>query len=439
MWLRTALVGLALTMTCTAAEPVPRPQIDDLARLGFRWFQDNRNPQSGLVLDRSPNFKGRGTRSTMASIASTGYFLSLLPEWVRVGWITQEDARRQAQQTLDFAWEKLPHHCGLFYHFMDWQTGARWEQVEVSTLDSAIFFNGCMVAAEAFGGTVADRANALLDRAEWHKFLASQPSTNKELLSLGWTPEKQLLTPADVRSSEMAMPYFLAVGSRTNAIHPDCWYNTAIVWGKVAGYRVLNPTHPLFTSYYGLGWHDLKGRVDRHGVDLELNARLAALANREMCLQKAKSQTTYAVANGRWWGISAGDSPRGYVAPGPIDGDPDGTVWPLASLAAIPWIPRETESDYALWRASKVWEKVCGDYGLSPFSLDRDWVGNDLIGIDVGAFCVNLANHRHGTVRSLWMRHPIAADALRRLGYGPPRAGATSRTATTRNADGDQR
>ena len=62
-------------------------------------------------------------------------------------------------------------------------------------------------------------------------------------------------------------------------------------------------------------------------------------------------------------------------------------------------------------------------HGLAPFNLDRDWVGNDLLAIDLGSFALALANLRNRTVWDLWMRHPVATAALDRLGYSNRRAG----------------
>jgi hypothetical protein len=392
--------------------------LNDLGRKAFRWFQDNRNPKSGLIRDRGPNWKGRGTPSDMASIASAGYYLSLLPEAVRLGQITKPEAERDAIQLLQFVKTEMQDKHGLLFHFIHWETGKRWDQSEISVLDSAIFFNGCMVAAEALGGRVAELANYLVDRVDWGKFLTAHPKTKASVLSLGWRPESGgLIGATELRSSEMAMPCFLAVGSRSHPVGPECWYNVPVAYGLVCGHKILNPEQPLFTSYYGLGWHNLKGKVDRTGVDLEANARLAALANRAFCRQGAAKYHTYQKSDGFWWGISAGDAPTGYVAPGPVLGQIDGTVWPTAALATIPWVSDEFRDDLSRWQASRSWGRANGEYGLSPFNLDKDWVGADVIGIDLGSFAVSLANYRNETVRSLWMRHPVAVNALQKLGF----------------------
>jgi hypothetical protein len=86
----------------------------------------------------------------------------------------------------------------------------------------------------------------------------------------------------------------------------------------------------------------------------------------------------------------------------------------VAALAALPWMA-ELEEEVVKWHGSGHWGEVNGRHGLSPFTLDKDWVGPDLLGIDLGSFGVSVANHRRRTVWELWMRHPVAKSALERL------------------------
>ena len=84
--------------------------------------------------------------------------------------------------------------------------------------------------------------------------------------------------------------------------------------------NVINPSHPLFTSQYGLTWPGLQNLHDADGIDLWSNAKDAALLNRAYCRElAAKKFRTYDAPNGGWWGLSAGDGPHGYVAPGPVE------------------------------------------------------------------------------------------------------------------------
>jgi hypothetical protein len=391
--------------------------LDELARNAFLWFEDHRNAKSGLILDRGRNSPGNVQSGNASSIASVGYYLSMLPEAQRAGQIDKAKAEERALTILSLATSTMQHHHGMFHHFVDIESGQPVDGNEVSCLDSAIFFNGCMVAAEAYGGRIAELANTLVDRADWTQFTVKHPQTGKDVLSLGWKARTGLLGPMDVRSSEIAMAYFLAIGSRSHPVDAQCWYNTSVVFGEVGGRKVLNARLPLFTSYYGLGWHALKGLVDKDGVNLDANAREAALANREFCRALGQSSATYREEYGEWWGISAGDSPAGYVAPQLIPGDANGTVWPTAAIAAVPWAPDEIRTDVGVWRSSPLWQYVCGMYGLAPFNVDAGWMGADVIGIDLGSFYINWANHRNETVQQLWMKHPVAKAALERLEY----------------------
>jgi len=47
----------------------------------------------------------------------------------------------------------------------------------------------------------------------------------------------------------------------------------------------------------------------------------------------------------------------------------------LAGYRAIQWYTEpQIEEDVAQWRASRVWPRVSGKYGLAPFNLDTGWV-----------------------------------------------------------------
>jgi hypothetical protein len=391
--------------------------LDDLAGRAFSWFEAYRNPASGLVPDRAPNWRCAGgpgdARRIPCSIASVGYYLSILPDAVKTGRLSEAQAAQRAVTALRFLETHAEHHAGFLHHFLDMETGRTVWNSEFSVLDSSILFNGCMVASVAFGGDVAEVADRLLNRVDWSALLAPKEKGRPELLAMAWEPQRGVYGPMDVRSSEFAMACFLAIGAPAQGVDPKIWRNMAVRQGTVQGLTILNPTHGLFTSYYGLGWHMLRGQRDQDGVDLWANARAAALANRAFC--RAAKADSYRSEWGSWWGISAGDSPDGYIAPGLVGSDAGGTVWPTTALAAWPWAPQEIEQDLEAWARSPLWDDVLGPYGLSPFNIQKQWIGTDLIGIDLGSFSLGVANHRRGTVWNLWKQHPIAQQAIARI------------------------
>lgn len=397
-----------------------RDLLDELSRRGWEWFVRCTHPNTGMVLDRFANFADPAGPVIMSSIAATGFYLSLLPDAVRRGRLAASEAEARAETSLRFAERHIEHVEGVLPHFVDWSTGRRFGASEFSALDTAIFLNGGMVAAGAYPGLggIVDR---LLDRVRWPA-LVIQEGRRAGQLAYGFDgrTRDRLGASADVRSSENLMPCVLAAGSRTHRVDRRCWYSARIVRSPEAP-DVLNPGHALFTSYYGLVWMDLSGLHDAEGVDLWSNARSAALLNRTCCrVHASKGHGTYRADNGSWWGLSAGDSPAGYVARGPLDGDPDGTVWPTAALGSIAWIPDELSADLAAWSGSAWWPRALGRYGLSPFSADRDWIGRDIIGIDIGAFMGVWANVQARAIHALWAGHPVARRGVTALEFSHP-------------------
>lgn len=374
----------------------------------------------------------------MASIAATGFYLTLLPELERQAILSSPDAAGRALATIDFLLRNVDHVHGILPHFLHWETGARWTNSEYSVLDTSIFLHGCITAAQAYPA-VRNATGELINRVDWARLWAFSTRRQSWLLSYGYAGSDRSLLKgaADVRSAENLMPCLLAVSSPTHPLGPECWYHMRVERWKdsapttapAAGdrtyaelrSRVINPSHPLFTSQFGLLWANLRGLHDADGIDLWTNARDAALLNRAYCRGiAARTFRTYDPANGGWWGLSAGDGPHGYVAPGPVEGDPDGAVFPTAALASVQWIDDVLEADLKHWQASGAWAKVKGKYGVAPFSIDRDWTGNDLIGIDLGCFACAHANARKSVVHRLWSSHPVARTALRKLEFSAP-------------------
>lgn len=130
------------------------PFFADLEHRTFRFFWERANPANGMVPDRWPT-------PSFASIAAIGFALTAYPIGVERGWITRAQARERTLTTLRFM-ANLPSgnspsgtagYKGFFYHFLDMETGLRFKQTELSTVDSALLFMGMLFAAGWFGGS----------------------------------------------------------------------------------------------------------------------------------------------------------------------------------------------------------------------------------------------------------------------------------------------
>ncbi len=425
---------------------------DDLQERTFRFFWDQAHPATGLAPDRWP------TRS-FASSAATGFALTAYPIGAQRGWITREAACRRALRTLRFLWTARQDsartgaagHHGLFYHFLDPATGARFADVELSTVDTALLLAGALFCQSYFDRPVAaeDSVRALADslyaRADW-RWASPRPPA----IGHGWTPEAGHL-PYDWRGYNEAMIlYVLALASPTHPVDPAAWD----AW--VAGYRwgsFQEREHvgfgPLFGHQYSHVWLDLRGVRDafmaERGLDYFENARRAVAAQQAYARQNPAGWAGYGPL---LWGLSACDGPvdgeftvagrprrfhtywaRGASFTGVQD---DGTLCPPAMAACLPFAPELVVP--ALRHLRETYGgRILGEYGLldamnPTFRLDAPvqhgrvdprlgWFDTDYLGIEQGPLVAMFENARSGLVWRTMRRNAHVVRGLRLAGF----------------------
>jgi hypothetical protein len=106
----------------------------------------------------------------------------------------------------------------------------------------------------------------------------------------------------------------------------------------------------------------------------------------------------------------------------------DGVVPPYAAGSAIMFTPAQSMaamSEYMQLKDSKggplVWsEPEQGGYGfVDSFHLDPPYGHKENLGIDVGPLLVGIENVRSGLIWRLFMEHPVATRAVKRLRLTP--------------------
>ena len=146
----SAMVPVALSAALPEARSLPL-FYEEIEHRTFRWFWDHVNRSNGLVPDRWPT-------PSFASIAAVGFALPAYAIGVARGWCTRAQARDLTLSTLRFFWNApqgpqvsgTTGNAGFFYHFLDMQTGQRFRDVELSTVDSTILFMGMLFAGQFF-------------------------------------------------------------------------------------------------------------------------------------------------------------------------------------------------------------------------------------------------------------------------------------------------
>lgn len=132
------------------------PFLDSLQHRSFRYFWNTTDPRTGLTPDRYPS-------RTFSSIAAIGFGLSSYLVGAERQYVSRADAAGRTLSTLEYLW-KLPQHAGktntaghkgFYYHFLNFDNGLRYQQVELSTIDTGLLLMGVLSAQVYFDGSDA--------------------------------------------------------------------------------------------------------------------------------------------------------------------------------------------------------------------------------------------------------------------------------------------
>src|ERR1700691_5812398 len=330
--------------------------LDRLQRAAFDYFLSNYNPANGLVADTSRT-------GSPSSIAVVGFGLSAYPVAVERGWMTREAAIERTLVTLRFfsnssqsAEPDATGYKGLYYHFLDMQSGKRTWESELSLIDTALLLAGILTAGAYFTDSSKSEseirilADALYRRVDWR-----WAQDRKATLSQGWKPECGFLHYCWEGYSEASILYVLAIASPTYSIPANSYsaWTATYQWENLYGHDFLY-AGPLFIHQFSHAWIDFRRIQDafmrEKSSDYFQNSRQATHIQREYALRNPHDFRGYGE---NFWGLSAGDGPTagrlriggierrffGYTARGVPYGADDGTIAPPAALASIVFAP----------------------------------------------------------------------------------------------------
>jgi len=190
---------LAILTASALWAPVARAQtidavMDSVQYTSFRYFWDQANASNGMVRDRSQS-------GSPASIAAVGFGLTAICIGVDHGWITRSEGATRVLNTVSTFWN-LPQgtatsgtigYKGLFYHFLDMNTGMRmvsWNP-ELSTIDTALLLAGMLDAQVYFNGDdpnevqIRTLVDQIYNRVDWEWI--RNPGNNA--IRHGWLPD----------------------------------------------------------------------------------------------------------------------------------------------------------------------------------------------------------------------------------------------------------
>jgi hypothetical protein len=407
--------------TAPSAQPPPaltesdEVLLDELERASFLFFVEQANPETGIVRDR---FNVRAPdKSDLGSIAATGFGFTGLCIGDRRGWISPKEARDRAVAGLRFLWNRMPNHRGFFYHWANINTGERLWDSEVSSIDTAILLCGVLTCRKHFADhrEIDQLAHQIFNRVDWNWL-----SEDTRILPHGWRPDTGFLQFRWEDYSELMMMYLLGLGSYSHPLPAEAWNAWKRQTFEYQGIRYIGSFAPLFIHQYSQAWFDFRGKRDRY-ADYFQNSVLATEVHRRFCLELAAKFPDYSED---LWGITASDSPKGYVVWGgpPATGPIDGTVVPSAAAGSLPFLPRETIRVLRTIRERYGAQTWCRYGFVDAFNPRTKWSDNFVIGIDVGITLLMAENVRTGFVWNTFMKNAEARRGMQRAGlvaYNP--------------------
>jgi len=221
---------------------------------------------------------------------------------------------------------------------------------------------------------------------------------------------------------EALITYIVAASSANHPISKDLYENSWVKSGSwkngksYYGYTLplggYDKGGPLFFEQYTYMGINPNGLKDDHGIDYAEQTKNHTLINRAYCIENPKKYKGYGA---NCWGLTAGDSFKGYVAHCPEDDR--GVIQPTAALSSFPYTP-----EYSMQALKHFYydlgDKIWGPYGFADgFSETHNWYGKTHLAIDEGPIVVMIENYRSGLIWKLFMSCPEIQGGLKRLGF----------------------
>ncbi|MBX2821744.1 MAG: hypothetical protein KTR29_18750 [Rhodothermaceae bacterium] len=447
------------------------PFILDLQERTFQWFWETTPDSTGLTPDRHP-------KRPFSSVAAVGFALTAYGVGAENGYVSRQEAAQRTKKTLAYFWnapvgeqpEGVIGHHGFFYHFLHMDTGTRYRQTELSSIDTALFMAGALFAQSYFDGDdpverdIRAYADSLYRRVEWTWFQRDKAP----LITMGHRPERGGFGQAAYQGYNEAMIlYILALGAPTHSIDADAWsaYTSTYQWGEFFGQEMVQFS-PLFGHQYSHVWIDFRGIFDEYmrekGIDYFENSRRATLSQQAFAMNNPNGFKEYGEF---MWGLTASDGPAGewhihngdsvrfrrYWARGASlrHVNDDGTIAPTAAGGSLPFAPDIVVPTLKNFH-DRYEDHVFNEYGFvdafnPSFTFEGadiefghvdpelGWFDSEQLGIDQGPIVLMIENYRSELVWDVMKTNPYIVQGLCKAGF---RGGWLESPCTTENASG---
>ncbi|MDD5066273.1 MAG: glucoamylase family protein [bacterium] len=417
------ITGLVILLVCFHT-PLPgmtdQELLLELERLGSDFFWDEASSSTGLIRDRANNEPYVVDGNVQASIASTGFGLTVLCVAHSRKWLGYDEVYNRILATLNFFKSSVQGRDGFYYHFVNIHDGSRLSSCELSSIDTTLFIAGALFAGQYFKNTeIESLADELYRKVNW-----AWMCNNTNFVQMGWTPPNNFFSLWDGFNEDVILD-FLAIGSPTYPPKnsPKCWTDMDRPTGTFGtnSFNIIysDPENPLFPIHYPHCWLDMR-KIRYNSVNYYTNGIRTAVINRQF-------SSTNRNPDHNIWGAAATDNPfGGYSAYGTPPGPGytnDGTVAPVGAGGSVMFTPLESirclRHMYTNY-GSTIWggNVFLGKYGFSSYLNARvSKCGGTVIGIDQGAIVLSIENYLSGMVWDVFMQIPYIQTAMKTMGF----------------------
>ena len=422
--------------------------LEVVERQTFRFFWHDAHPVSGLALERSntvlaehywdyineawdePNFSKTKFGPDACAIGGTGFGIMSTIIAVERKWIGRDTAVRRLIKIADFLINADCFH-GIYPHFMNGRTGKtiKFDRLDdgADLVETSYLLMGFLCAKEYFKSNdprevyLRKRIDQMWGAANWNWHTKGE---NK--LYWHWSPNNGFDMNFPIWGwNECLITYIMAASSPGHPISKDV-YNGS--WAGSGGFKNGKTYYgyelplgnydkggPLFFEQYTFQGIDPNGLKDSLGIDYFEQVKNHTLINRAYCIENPKKFKGYAE---NCWGLTAGDSYKGYVAHCPeVD---LGVIQPTAAISSMPYTPRES-MDALRHFYYDLGDKIWSQYGfVDGFSIHHNWYAKSHLAIDQGPIIVMIENYRTGLIWKLFMNIPDIQNGLKKLGFTSP-------------------
>jgi hypothetical protein len=423
--------------------------LETVQRQTFRYFWHYAHPNSGMARERSDTVKAdfywdyineadgkpnlsKGTFGPEAcAVGGTGFGILATIVAVERNWISREAALDRLIQIAEFLTKADSFH-GIYPHFINGDTGKTiaFDGLDdgADVVETSYLMMGLLSARAYFtGNTPKERylvktINEMWDAADWNWH--TQNDSKKFLWH--WSPKSGFDKDFPVKGwNEALIAYIISAASSRHPISKEAyertwvstrsWRNGRSYYGYTLPLGNWPGGGPLFFSQYTFMAVDPNDLTDDRGIDYTEQTRNHTLINRAYSIDNPNKYKGYGE---KAWGLTAGDSIKGYFAHSP--GEDRGVIQPTAALSSMPYAPAFSMQALRYFYEEKG-EKLWTKYGfVDGYSEQFDWYAKSHLAIDQGPIIVMIENYRTGLLWKLFMNIPEVQDGMKKLGFKSP-------------------